>query len=160
MKLDDIVEISDPDIDVEEIMDCIRQRLETRQKQAEALGQDYSHLPDEAGGPSAGVGPAELYGQLHQLGQSTDGLRVSPVVTDWHVPLLNGPINRAKNQLHILVLMYVNTLAGRQIAVNRLTYQACLSLANLNQANQVRIEALEQQVADLRERLERGANSH
>jgi len=162
-KPEEVVEISDPEINVEEIMDCIRQRLQARQAQAEARGQDYARLVDGAELAGQAGAAAELQGPLHQLRQSADGLRLSPAVTDWRLPIINGPVNRAKNALHNLVLMYVNMLAARQIAVNRLISQTLMNLASAQQADHGRIEALEKEVAALREQLARqepGAGGH
>lgn len=150
---EDVIEIRDPEIDVEEIMNCIRERLAARQQQASAQGQDYLRLVDAPTAAAAAPGLPELYGQLHQLRQSADSLRLSPVVTNWRLPLVNGPVSRLKNMLHSLVLMYVNTLAGRQIAVNRMLSQVLQQLAAVRQADAARIEALEKEVAELRQRL-------
>jgi hypothetical protein len=151
---DDIVGLQDPEISVKDIMRLIRERIEARRRKAEQQGLDYFHLVDEANPPeTGGTEFSEMAGHVKLMTKSAESLRLSPIVTDWRVPIINPHINRLKNMLHALVLLYVNTLAGRQIAVNRTLGRAVLLLISARQADAARLEALEQEVALLRARL-------
>ncbi len=151
---DDMAELHDPEISVEEIMRDIHNRVETRRQKVQAQGEGHFESVEEPG-VSQAIG-AEVTGvasQLRQLIQSADTLRLAPIITDWRIPLVNPLLRRLKKMLHELVLLYVNMLAGHQMAVNRSLARSLLVLIGARQADAARLLALEKEVALLRERV-------
>lgn len=152
--VDSVVDIRDPEIDVDALKRTLHDRLLARQDQARAQGQDYLHLVDDPVQPlEGGVADHELIGTLQLLRQLGDNLRQAATVTDWRVPVANGFINWLKRPWHALAVMYVNNLATKQVVVNRQVRWALMSMAETRQMDAARIAALEQEVAQLRERL-------
>lgn len=152
---DRIIEIRDPEINVEEIMERIRARIRERRRKAEAEGLDYDKLIDEATlGESKLFTPDLLY-ELRQLCMNADAIGVSVSMRDRHLPLFNPLFFRLEKLLHRLAVKYVNMLAGRQITLNRSTAHLLMAMTRALEEREVRLEALEKEVAELRTRLER-----
>ncbi len=155
-----IIEIRDPEINVEEIMNRIRERVRQRREQAQSQGLDYDRLVDEGLSGASLRLPADLYFELHQLCTKADAIGVTLAVRDRQLPLINPLFFRIEKLLHRLVVRYVNMLAGRQITINRSTAHLFSGLARAFEEQDARIEALEKQVAELRERLAQAGQSH
>ena len=158
--VDSVVDIRDPEIDVDALKRTLHDRLQARQAQARAQGQDYRHLVDDPVQPrESGAAVVNLIETIQMLRELGDNLRQIPTVTDWRVPLANGLINWLKRPFHALAVMYVNNLAIKQVVVNRQVRWALMSIAETQLMDAERIAALEQEVEHLRERLAARASS-
>ena len=153
----EVVDIREPEVNVEEIMARIRERVQQRRARAEAEGLAYDRLVDgdlafDASGRRLG---ADFYYDLYQARQGADSIWVSlSVIGNQRYPQMLGAfITRIHHAAHQLVLYYVNMLAGRQVNFNRAVIGAVSGLAEANESMAERMEALEKEVADLRERL-------
>lgn len=151
-----IIEIRDPEINVEEIMDRIRSRIRERRMQASERGQDYDHLVEDGTKHQAfGRFEADVYYDLRELQASSDDFWVALAMRDRHFPLLNPILYRIEELLHRLALKYVNMLAGRQVVVNRATTHVLSEVVRSFDESAKRSEGLEAQVTELRGRLEK-----
>jgi hypothetical protein len=148
-----IIEIRDPDINVEEIMNRVRERVRQRREQASAQGLDYDKLAEA--GAAAGRLPADLYYELNLLCTNADAIGVSLAMRDRRLPFLNFLFFRIENLLHRLVVKYVNLMAGRQITLNRSTAHVLSGLTHALEERDARIDALEERVTELEDRLSR-----
>ncbi len=145
-----VIEIRDPEINVEKIMQEIRERIRQRREQAGRQGLDYDDLIDEKGLGMAGRLPPDLYRELHQFCTTGETIGVSLAMRDRHLPILNSVFYRIEELLHRLVVKYVNMFAGRQIAVNRSSAHLFSKLVRALEERDARIEELENQVAALK----------
>lgn len=149
-----VIEIRDPEINVEEIMTRIRERLRQRRAQASAQGLDYDRLVGGEQIVDAGLLATDLFYDLHQLRTSAEAIWVPSAMRDRHFPpLINSVLFRLENLFHRLTLKYVNMLAGRQIVFNRAAVEVLTSALRAQDQYEARLEALEKQVSELRERL-------
>lgn len=153
----EVIEIRDPEVNVEEIMERIRQRVQERRTNAKAQGLDYDRLTETrsaltSSGRRLGT---DFYYDLYQARQSADSLWVSLSVmgNERYPQFLASLIGRVRHALHHLVIYYVNMLAGRQVAFNRSAIGAVSGLADANEEIAERVQNLEKEVVDLRERL-------
>lgn len=152
--VEQVIDIRDPEINVEEIMARIRERLRQRRAQASAQGLDYDRLVDDDKVIQAGSLSADLYYDLHQLRTTAESIWVPSAMRDRHFPpLINSVLFRTENLFHRLVLKYVNMLAGRQVVFNRAATSIVTNVLRQLEQDDARIEALEKQVKELRERL-------
>jgi hypothetical protein len=151
---DQVIEIRDPEINTEEIMARIRQRIRERRALAEGRGLDYDRLvADDFKSPDGGRLSGDVYYDLHQLRGSADNIWVTLSMRDRHFPLLNPILYRIEKLLHRLALKYVNLLAGRQVVVNRAATHLLSETVRAVDDMTSRVETLEKQVVELRERL-------
>ncbi|MBI4787804.1 MAG: hypothetical protein HY782_12230 [Chloroflexi bacterium] len=149
-----VIEIRDPEINVEETMSRIRARIRERRAQAEAKGLDYDRLAGE-GLPAVGAGSlgADFYYDLHQIRTNAESIWVSLAMRDRRIPVLNPLLYRIEKLLHRLALKYVNLLAGRQVVFNRATASVMSGMAHALEQNDARAKALEKDVSALQARL-------
>lgn len=150
-----VIEIRDPEINVEEIMNRIRERIRQRREQAQREGLDYDRLVEGDLPHTVGKLPGDLYYELHQACTTADAIGVSLAMRDRRFPVLNSLLFRVENLLHQLVVKYVNQLAGHQITFNRSTAQVLSGYARALEERETRLESLEQQVKELGEKLSR-----
>jgi len=133
-----------PDLDAEAIMREIRARIRERRAEAKARGLDfeayadglYPVLPDALFG-------RDLYEAVRYVGLGWDKVGVDMALTESHLPLIGGLVQRLRAALHELVLFYVNRLAARQVRVNEQTARALILL----------VRDLEVEIADLRTKI-------
>jgi hypothetical protein len=149
-----VFEIHDPEINVEEIMTRLRQRIDDRRAQAREQGLDYDHLVEDYSQTDGKTRTsADLSYDLHQLRENAESIWVSLDVRNRGLPLINWVAFPLEKLLHRLVVKYVNVLAGRQTAFNQMVVSVASDLAEMQDTSQVRIENLERTVAELREQL-------
>jgi hypothetical protein len=79
--------------------------------------------------------PADFFEQLYQLEMSHDQLRVRAHVQPSTLPLVSPLITRFKQELHRLVIYYINQLAEQQQQVNQQTLRALTLMAELIEAD-------------------------
>lgn len=146
------VEISDPAIDIDEMMRRISERLRTRQAQAAAQGLDYDYLTNTRPTLLASRHLSkETLEWLSQLFLVSDEVLTQVAMRDRRFPLFNRLLFRFEMLLHRLVVKYVNLYAGRQIVFNRTASRAVVCLAWELERAVARIESLENQLAELRQ---------
>jgi hypothetical protein len=111
-KPQDIIEIRDPEIDVEAIMRQIREKIRERREEAEAQGIDIDSL---AAGDHDRRFDDDLYREMRQVSASASqmGVILSPAEKDG-IPILSVLSNRIRLAMHQLVVYYVNMLAAQQ----------------------------------------------
>ncbi|MBI3957701.1 MAG: hypothetical protein HY328_02740 [Chloroflexi bacterium] len=153
---EEVIDIRDAEVNVEEIMGRIRERIRQRRGQAQAQGLDYDRLVD--GGAGRDVAGRRLsvdfYYDLYQARQSAETIWVSLSVVGQRSPaFLGSAVSRVRRAAHELVLYYVNMLAGRQAVFNRSAVSAVSGLAASGEEMGERLEALEEEAAVLRERI-------
>lgn len=153
-KLDDVIEIRDSEIDVEDIMARIRERIRNRRDQAEAQGLDYDRLTDErVSGNTDGTLSSDFYYDLRQARENANSIWISLSVVDRDIPLIGSLVRRARRIVHSLVLYYVNMLAGKQVVFNRSAASVLSDLASHSEGTDARIQELEAEVEALHERI-------
>jgi len=149
-----IIEISDPEVDVEEIMSRISERLRLRRAQAAAQGLDYDSLVNIEFTLFEGKRLAqEVYEQLSRLSLVSDELLVQLAVRPRRLPLFSRIFFQFETLLHKLVVKYVNVFAGRQIVFNRRAVQMSISMTRELERIATHIEALETRMAELERRM-------
>ncbi len=152
--VEQVIDIRDPEINVEEIMARIRERLRQRRAQASAQGLDYDRLVEDDKVIQSGSLSTDLYYDLHQLRTTAESIWVPSAMRDRHFPaVINSVLFRTENLFHRLALKYVNMLAGRQVVFNRAATSVVTSVLRQLEQDGARIEALEKQVKELREQL-------
>lgn len=111
-----------PEINIEEIMAAIRQKL-----MAEKITTAPSTpLPLRLSGKRL---PPEYYEYLYQAGMSYDQVGVELVVTSSKTPLIGPFLHWVRTKLHEVVLFYVNRHAVSQIQFNAQLLQALNTLS-------------------------------
>lgn len=95
-------------LNVEEIMEAIRLKIADGESKVDESRQQLAtgHLP------------AELYEHLEEARLSYDKIQPIPHIIPPSVPVIGGILASIQQQLHELVLYYVNQLAANQIRVN------------------------------------------
>lgn len=150
----DVVEIRDPEIDVQEVMERIQQRVRQRREDALSRNLVYDRLTDSDASHNTAERrlSSDFYYDLYQARQSADSIWVSLSVlgNERYPKALNSAITRVRHALHQVVIYYVNMLAGRQVVFNRTATDAMAELAAANEKLSERLEALEKEVATLR----------
>ena len=141
-------------LDSEAIMREIRSRIQQRRQQAEAQGIDFDALAEGRFTPDRSTRfNAELYYELRRLSLSGEQIGVSLSLTSAHVPLIGSLIQRVRLMMHQVVIYYVNMLARQQARVNVYDARAWAALMSDLEIKAGEIEALRNEVADLRSQL-------
>lgn len=156
-ELQDVIEINDPDIDVEDIMARIRERIQQRRAQAADQGLDYDRLADQKGPAFRSTAPSDsdLYYDLYQVRNSADSIWISLSVVGRSIPVIGGLVNRVRRALHNVVLYYVNMLAGRQVVFNRAVTGALQHIVDrLETTPSPESGSRDDELAELRQRVE------
>lgn len=151
---EDVIEIRDPEIDVEDIMARIRERIRNRRDQAEAQGLDYDRLTDDRRTYDGdGELSSDFYYDLRQVRENADSIWVSLSVVGRDIPIVGSLVTRVRRMVHSLVLYYVNMLAGRQVVFNRSVASVLSGLVSHTDTTEGRIQELESEVDQLRQRI-------
>jgi hypothetical protein len=135
------------------------------------------HAPAEQQSPSAGSTAAPFASTSNRPGQTfadrldaliaqseeaqralepamrADALKIERVVRPVSVPLAGGLVTKVRAALHSLTLFYVDRLAERQTAVNRLYGDWLLRLVQQHRQQQETIALLQKQVGQLQRQL-------
>lgn len=164
-----IIQIEDPEIDVETVMARIREGLAEH-----ALEQDVEFPTFAVTRARRGADPRfpeELYYQLEQANLNYDQTWVELSLVETELPLLGHFITRFKHELHQLVVFYVNRLGERQVTMNDALVRTLNELVeslemepapqNLSdedsetESTRQQLAAVQRELAELRTRLER-----
>jgi len=152
-RIPEIIEIRDPEINVESIMARIRENIRQRkQTHPELFDLELPTFPVGDPSPDDVTDEGALAFNLRQALVTADeiGVMMSPVASP--LPVV-GPLWAAfKRQMHGLVLYYVNTLAGKQIKFNR--HVAHVLQRIVGQSATEEVVALRQEIKVLRARIE------
>ncbi|UCC62309.1 MAG: hypothetical protein JSV36_16245 [Anaerolineae bacterium] len=152
-RIPEIIEIRDPEINVESIMARIRENIRQRKKtHPELFDLGLATFPVGEPSPDDVTDAGALTFNLRQALITADeiGVMMSPVKSP--LPVI-GPLWAAfKRQMHGLVLYYVNTLAGKQIKFNRHVAHVLQRIVGQGAAEE--IVALRQEIKVLRARIE------
>jgi hypothetical protein len=149
---DDLIEIHDPEIDVDEIMQEIRERIQRRRQELGYPRQTFPTFGAAAypGEPEGQDYDEDLYYHLRKANESYMQLAVDPVLSPspaTRIPILGRLWKQIRQEAHNLVLFYLGKLASRQVSVNRHL---------VSTLNRMAVELREQQdqIQDLRREIE------
>nr|WP_290667104.1 hypothetical protein [Ardenticatena sp.] len=145
--------VQDPEIDVDAIMQTIRQRIAERRAR---LGKPHRHFPsfDETGMPEEPHDlphDANLYHHLRLLNELYFAFPLEPVLASsrtTQLPLVGKIWARLRREAHNLVLFYVSRIIGHQIQLNRHIVGVLNRLVAENIALRRQIRELETRLAD------------
>jgi O-antigen chain-terminating methyltransferase len=151
--IEGIIEIGDPEIDVEKIMARIRENIRRRREEAKQRGLDFDNMASGTyEGLEGGRFNSELYYELHQVNSLYDRILVGPSIVPRHFPLLGKLVSRLRRELHNLVIYYVNMLGGRQVAFNRAVVNVLNKL--IEQLDEkIEVDDLRKEMEEIRRRL-------
>jgi len=155
-ELNDIIEIRDPNIDAEAIMQKIRASIRMRKEQAEAQGVDYEAFVE--GLYTSDVTARfdhNLYYDLRRMSVGYDKVGVGLSVSERNVPVIGGLIKRFREGLHTLVIYYVNMLAGQQARFNELVVRSTTSMVKTLEDGtpNAELDALREEITNLKQRV-------
>jgi len=148
------------ELDVRVVMERIRESM------VEGAVDDEVEYPTYAaararGGDLPTLFPEELYYQLEQANLNYDRVLAELSLVESQMPLVGTFVNRFKQELHRLVVYYVNMVAERQVTVNDAVVKTLnqlvdgLEVGAAPRAQDTDFKALQRQVSELQARLER-----
>jgi len=129
---EELIEIRDPEIDTEHIVERIQERLEKRRAELGQARQDFPVFGAAAmpGKPEDIPAVANLYHYLELLNKSYNQFETGADVQlspSTRLPIFGRVWSLVRRQAHELVLFYVNRNIEHQVAVN----QQMVSVLNL-----------------------------
>ncbi|MFW6116367.1 MAG: hypothetical protein ACOC6F_01450 [bacterium] len=150
---DDLIEIDDPEIDVDQIMDEIRDRIQRRREEMGYPRQTFPSFGAAAypGEPEHERFDEDLYYPLRKANDLYMNLGVEVVLSPslaTRVPILGRLWKQIRREAHNLVLFYLSRLAGRQTTVNRHLVSTLNRMA-------VQLQQQSEEVRELRQELGR-----
>lgn len=149
------IEIETPGIDVEAIMEQIRENLRSRREEAEACGLDLDGLTE---GEYRGRFDRDLHRSLRRLSLSASRVGVSVSVSDeGTVPIISSLGRRLRRAFHQLVVFYVNKSAAHQDHHNRQVVRVVTQLVQAleRESHLEQLKTLEDDVEALRGEVKR-----
>jgi len=156
---DDLLEIRDPALNSEEVMEKIRQRIEQRRND---LGYEerefprfgvasYSNNPDDLTLSPELTHHLEIANRIYNAPETQPLLLPSPSTK---APIVGSLWKRIRRSAHELVLFYVNRYVSHQISVNHHLVSVINQLVTLSQAQRDQIDMLRQELDALQTRLQ------
>lgn len=150
---DDLIEIHDPEIDVDEIMQEIRERIQRRRQELGYPRQTFPTFGAAAypGEPEGQDYDEDLYYHLRKANENYMKLAVDPVLSPspaTRIPILGRLWKQIRQEAHNLVLFYLGKLASRQVTVNR-------HLVSILNRMAVELQEQQEQIQDLHQEIER-----
>lgn len=121
-------EMAAAEVDIEEIMQEIRQQILAKKESLRAAGT----TPIPVAGERL---PPAFYEHLYQASLIYDEIEVRLYVTKTKVPLIGPLLDKVRYKIHELVLFYVNQLAAEQMAFNEQILHAVSLLAQEMEAD-------------------------
>lgn len=147
------------DINVDEIMAQVREKVRQSRQAAQAEGLEsrsfvFDDYPNEA---ISDTYDADLYAHLRQVNQPHQILGVrrvmrSSVLSRW--PIFGSIWQQIQRQVHDLVIFYANALAGEVVGYQRHVAGVLNRLVGWSQAKDNEIALLQQEIQRLKERIE------
>ena len=152
---DHLFEIQDPEVNLEDIMAQIRQRLAKRRKE---FGYDRRTFPTFGvaafpGAPDDLTYDPTLYHYLRLVNDSYSLIETAPNLAEspaTRIPVLGRLWQLIRAHAHSLVLFYVNRNIAQQVNINRHMVSTLNRLTALSQEQQREIIRLKEEVAALR----------
>jgi hypothetical protein len=149
---DDLIEIHDPEIDPDQIMEQIRARILRRR---EELGRPRETFPvfgaaAYPGEPEGEDYDEDLYYHLRKANDVYYQIGVEPSLSPspaTRLPIVGRLWKQIRQEAHNLVLFYLGKMTQRQVAVNRHLVSTINRLA-------VRLQEQQQEIRSLREKIE------
>ncbi|HET6443781.1 MAG TPA: hypothetical protein VFI27_04295 [candidate division Zixibacteria bacterium] len=156
---DDLLEIRGEDIDQQEVMATVADRVTKRRSD---IGFSQVRFPSYDGVPFPGLPvntryDPDLYHHLRLANTSYFEVQTEPELEPspaTRIPLIGQFWGLIRLQAHNLVLFYVNRAVRHEVDVNRHMISVLNSLAIANQGQQEEIEALKSEVKVLRSQQE------
>jgi hypothetical protein len=152
----DAIEILAPEVNREEVIAELENRIQQRRLQAQAEGWDYDHLvkgqAEDLSG-SGRFGPDLCY-DLYQAGRSADAIGVSLSLKESRVPVLGRLFIRLRRELHNLSVYYVNILARQQAVFNRAVLKILSQWIDELDESPQQVATLEAELSSLRQRID------
>lgn len=151
---DDLIEIHDPEIDPNQIMEQIRERIRQRR---EKLGYPQQAFPpfgaaEYPGEPEEGDFDQDLYYHLRKANELYYCIKVEPSLSPspaTQMPILGRLWRMIRQEAHNLVLFYVGKLARQILAIDRHTVSTLNRMAVQLQEQQKQLQALREQLDTL-----------
>jgi len=156
-RLEEIIEIRNPEINVAEIMEEIRRNI--RRRHNEARGGKVT-FPTFDAALSPAIEPTEelekvLHHHLNQASLHYNRIGVASQLMPRPVPLVGRLWTAFRREAHNLVIFYVNTLAARQITFNDHALRALNALAQMvRRGSRAEVARLEAELQALQERVD------
>jgi len=157
-RLEEIIEIRDPAVDVEAVMNQIRANIRKRRMKAETGDLD---LESFVGGLNSGQITSfghDTDHSLRRLSATYNKINVGLALTASQVPVLGPLWQKVRRSLHHLVLFYVNMAASKQVVFNKQVVYMFISLikglAEENERMKAEVNTLQARVAALEAVLE------
>jgi hypothetical protein len=156
----DLIEIDDPEIDQEAIMAEIRRRIQERRQElgyetkqfGTYGGSHFPGRPDDVPYDPDFYDHLELANSLYLQAPTEVDLQPSPAT---HVPVLGSLWSLIREQVHGLVLYYVNRSVSHQTGVNREIISVLNKMTAINLEQQRTIGRLQAELDELRAELEK-----
>ena len=156
---DDLIEIRDPEIDAQEIVAEIRDKIDRRRKE---LGYEHMIFPSFGavvypGRPGDIPYDPDLYHHLKLVNklytevETQPALEASPAL---RIPVVGQLWQLIRREAHNMVLFYVNRSINHEIAVHRHVISVLNLLTAENQKLQRSILALSEELEQLRSKLD------
>lgn len=148
--LREIIDIRDPALNVDEIIERIETNRRQRHWLAGAAGVERKDISLEK----------EVNYYLHKLNISHNQIGTGLVLTESQIPVVGSLWQKLRRNVHYLVLFYLNLVTKKQIQVNAYTVQTFTALIKYlvqeNNRTKAELKMLQEQVARL-EAANRGA---
>lgn len=147
----DLLEIHDPDVDVDQLMVEIRRRIAQHREELGYPRTDFpsfgaSACPQE---PEHGDFDADLYYHLRKVNELYAAFDLAPELapsTSTRIPLLGRIWGSIRREAHNLVLFYIGRLTRQEIALNRHLVSTLNRLTVLVQQQHELLKALTEQI--------------
>jgi hypothetical protein len=149
---DPLLEIHDPEVDPQALMDEIRQRIENRRAE---LGYEERTFPSFGDAVPFPDPPddlpysADLYHHLRQANMLYEEVETEPILAHsaaLRMPALGGLWKLIRQQTHSLVLYYVNRSLAHQVTVDRHLISVLNQLVVENEELKRTLTALKDQI--------------
>ncbi len=150
-----LIEIHDPEIDQEAIMAEIRRRIQERRQElgyetkqfAAYGGSHFPGRPDDVPYDPEFYDHLELANNLYLQAPTEVDLQSSPAT---RIPILGSMWSMIREQVHGLVLYYVNRSVNHQTGVNREVISVMNKITAINLEQQRRIISMQAEIDKLR----------
>ena len=152
---DNLIELHDPEITAEQLMEQIRERLRKRREQLGYANRPFPSFdiipyPPE---PQQAEFDANLRHHLRLANETYNKMDMEPELPPspaTRLPLIGPLWQRLRPAFHLLVLIYVNRAASQQIGVNRHMVSVLNQLTRTVEEQHRLIQALQTEVEKLR----------
>lgn len=148
------------DLDVQVVLDRIRESMIEGALDDEVEYPTYAAARAQSG-VNPTVFPEELYYELEQANLNYDRVLAELSLVESQMPLVGTFVNRFKQELHLLVVYYVNMVAERQVTVNDALVKTLNQMVDrletgvAPKTQETELEVVQREITELQARLER-----